>query len=40
MSPQQQQPSWKQEARPEPPPAEEPKPAEATPPPEDSGEKQ
>jgi small subunit ribosomal protein S3 len=40
MSPQQQQPSWKQEDRPEPPPAEEPKPAEATPPPEDSGEKQ
>jgi small subunit ribosomal protein S3 len=40
MSPQQQQPSWKQEARPEPPPAEEPKPAEAAPPPEDSGEKQ
>jgi small subunit ribosomal protein S3 len=40
MSPQQQQPSWKQEARPEPPPVEEPKPAEATPPPEDSGEKQ
>jgi small subunit ribosomal protein S3 len=40
MSPQQQQPSWKQEARPEPPPAEEPKPAGAAPPPEDSGEKQ
>jgi small subunit ribosomal protein S3 len=40
MSPQQQQPSWKQEARPEAPPAEEPKPAEAAPPPEDSGEKQ
>jgi len=40
MSPQQQQPSWKQEARPEPLPAEEPKPAEAAPPPEDSGEKQ
>jgi small subunit ribosomal protein S3 len=40
MSPQQQQPSWKQEARPEPPPAEEPKPADAAPPPEDSGEKQ
>jgi len=39
MSPQQQQPSWKQEARPEPPPAEEPKPAEAAPTPEDSGEK-
>jgi small subunit ribosomal protein S3 len=40
MSPQQQQPSWKQEARPEAPPADEPKPAEAAPPPEDSGEKQ